>query len=97
LLLNLWGRTCRAPHVSEEPHPHDHRIRNHIIEFLVDRSKAFDQEIATRGYDPEHPPHVSPDMAEPTLSVPALLASQPIPIAALRVGGGDQIPGRRQA
>ena len=72
-------------------HPHYYRIRNHIIEFLVDRSKAFDQEIATRGYDAQHPPHVSPGVAEP-----ALAASQPIAIAALRAGGGDQIPSRRQ-
>jgi nitrate/nitrite transport system ATP-binding protein len=73
-------------------HPHYYRIRNHIIEFLVDRSKAFDQEIATRGYDPKHPPQVSPGTAEP-----AVLAGPPIAIAAPRVGGGDQIPGRRQA
>ena len=72
-------------------HPHYYRIRNHIIEFLVDRSKTFDQEIATRGYDAKHPPQVSPGVAEP-----ALAASQPIPIAALRAGGSDQIPGRRQ-
>ena len=72
-------------------HPHYYRIRNHIIEFLVDRSKAFDQEIATRGYDAKHPPLVSPGIAEP-----ALAASQPISIAALRAGGGDQIPSRRQ-
>jgi len=77
-------------------HPHYYRIRNHIIEFLVDRSKAFDQEIATRGYDPKYPPLVSPGVAEPILSVPTLAASQPIPIAALRAGGSDQIPGRRQ-
>ena len=73
-------------------HPHYYRIRNHIIEFLVDRSKTFDQEIATRGYDALHPPQVSPGLAEP-----ALAASQPISIAALRAEGGDQIPGRRQA
>ena len=52
--------------------------------------------IATRGYDPKYPPLVSPGVAEPTLSVPTLAASQPIPIAALRAGGSDQIPGRRQ-
>jgi len=73
-------------------HPHYYRIRNHIIEFLVDRSKAFDQEIAARGYDAKHPPLVSPGLAEPVLA-----ANQPIPIAALRAGGSDQISGRRQA
>ena len=73
-------------------HPHYYRIRNHIIEFLVDRSKAFDQEIAARGYDAKHPPLVSPGLAEP-----ALAASQPIPIAALRAGGSDQNQGRRLA
>ena len=73
-------------------HPHYYRIRNHIKEFLVDRSKSFDQEIAARGYDPLHPPLVSPGLADPVV-----VASQPIPFAAPRAGGGDQIPGRRQS
>ena len=39
-------------------HPHYYRIRNHLIEFLVDRSRAFDEESAAGGYDPRNPPIV---------------------------------------
>jgi len=39
-------------------HPHYYRIRNHLIEFLVDRSRAFDEESASGGYDPRNPPIV---------------------------------------
>jgi nitrate/nitrite transport system ATP-binding protein len=34
-------------------------IRNHLIEFLVDRSRDFDREIAGRAYDPRKPPIVT--------------------------------------
>jgi len=95
IVLNTLPRE-RTRHDMHK-HPHYYRIRNHIIEFLVDRSKAFDQEIAARGYDAKHPPLVSPGLAEPPQAVPALAASQPIPIAALRAGGSDQIQGRRLA
>ncbi len=73
-------------------HPHYYRIRNHIIEFLVERSKSFDREVAARGYDPRHPPHVSPGIAEL-----AVAARQPIAFAAPRAGGGDQPPSRQSA
>jgi nitrate/nitrite transport system ATP-binding protein len=39
-------------------HPHYYRIRNHLIEFLVDRSRAFDG--AAANYDPRNPPRVTP-------------------------------------
>lgn len=45
-------------------HPHYYRIRNHLIEFLVDRSRAFDEESAAAGYDPRHPPLVRPGLEE---------------------------------
>ena len=45
-------------------HPHYYRIRNHLIEFLVDRSRAFDAESAAAGYDPRHPPVVRPGLEE---------------------------------
>lgn len=46
-------------------HPHYYRIRNHLIDFLVDRSKAFAGDVS--GHDPRHPPLVTPglDPAEP--------------------------------
>jgi nitrate/nitrite transport system ATP-binding protein len=45
-------------------HPHYYRIRNHLIEFLVDRSRAFDEEAAAAGYDPRNPPLVRPGLTE---------------------------------
>ena len=41
-------------------HPHYYRIRNHLIDFLVDRSKAFAGD--SPDYDPRHPPLVTPGL-----------------------------------
>jgi nitrate/nitrite transport system ATP-binding protein len=41
-------------------HPHYYRIRNHLIEFLVDRSRAFGEIASTSAYDPRNPPLVRP-------------------------------------
>jgi nitrate/nitrite transport system ATP-binding protein len=41
-------------------HPHYYRIRNHLIEFLVDRSRAFADGV--EGYDPKNPPLVRPGL-----------------------------------
>jgi nitrate/nitrite transport system ATP-binding protein len=43
-------------------HPHYYRIRNHLIEFLVDRSKAFGETSAAAGHDPRNPRHVRPGL-----------------------------------
>jgi nitrate/nitrite transport system ATP-binding protein len=47
-------------------HPHYYRIRNHIVDFLVERSRRFDQEI-TKTYDPRRPPEVRPGLDEPAV------------------------------
>ncbi|WP_095590205.1 ABC transporter ATP-binding protein [Actibacterium ureilyticum] len=41
-------------------HPNYYPMRNHLIEFLVNRSKSFKQELAARSYDPKSPPTVRP-------------------------------------
>jgi nitrate/nitrite transport system ATP-binding protein len=52
-------------------HPDYYPIRNHLIEFLVDRSRSFDREIAGGAYDPRHPPVVVPGKpSRPTLAEP---------------------------
>jgi nitrate/nitrite transport system ATP-binding protein len=43
-------------------HPHYYRIRNYLIEFLVDRSRAFDSASAGSDYDPRNPPLVRPGL-----------------------------------
>jgi nitrate/nitrite transport system ATP-binding protein len=41
-------------------HPHYYRIRNHLIEFLVDRSRAFG--ISTSTHQPRNPPLIRPGL-----------------------------------
>jgi nitrate/nitrite transport system ATP-binding protein len=41
-------------------HPNYYPMRNHLVEFLVNRSKRFREEISTSSYDPRHPPVVRP-------------------------------------
>ncbi len=42
-------------------HPHYYRIRNHLVDFLVSRSKLL-RETTPAGYDPRHPPQVRPGL-----------------------------------
>jgi nitrate/nitrite transport system ATP-binding protein len=41
-------------------HPAYYPVRNHIIDFLITRSKNFYTEIAGAAWDPKHPPLVNP-------------------------------------
>jgi nitrate/nitrite transport system ATP-binding protein len=45
-------------------HPHYYPIRNHLLDFLIDRSKSFDREIEVRAYDPQNPPLVMPGIQD---------------------------------
>ena len=46
-------------------HPNYYPMRNHLIEFLVNRSKNFAAELADESYDPRHPPIVRPQADNP--------------------------------
>jgi nitrate/nitrite transport system ATP-binding protein len=46
-------------------HPHYYPIRNHLLEFLVNRSKQFQDEISAATYDPRQPPVVRPGVVKP--------------------------------
>jgi nitrate/nitrite transport system ATP-binding protein len=50
-------------------HPYYYALRNHIIDFLVTRSKTFTS--ITPDHDPRRVPHVRPALAEPALVAPA--------------------------
>lgn len=50
------GRTRSDMHT----HPNYYPMRNHLIEFLVNRSKAFKEELAHADYDAKNPPLVRP-------------------------------------
>src|ERR1700747_1563084 len=47
-------------------HPLYYAVRNHIIDFLVTRSKSFAAEMAGRAFDPRHVPVVRPGIIEKT-------------------------------
>ncbi|WP_088346562.1 MULTISPECIES: ABC transporter ATP-binding protein [Rhodomicrobium] len=53
-------------------HPAYYPLRNHIMDFLISRSKSFAADMAA-DYDPRHPPVVKPGIPEPQLA-PALVA-----------------------
>jgi nitrate/nitrite transport system ATP-binding protein len=47
--------------------PHYYPLRNHLLDFLVSRSRNFDAEIAASDYDPRHPPIVEPGKTPPVV------------------------------
>lgn len=54
------GRTRHNIH----KHPHYYAIRNHIIDFLVERSRHFDREVSAGTYNPRRPPEVRPGISD---------------------------------
>jgi nitrate/nitrite transport system ATP-binding protein len=50
-------RTRSDMHTHENYYP----LRNHLVEFLVNRSKRFRDEISASSYDPKNPPVVRPN------------------------------------
>ncbi|MBI4194933.1 MAG: ABC transporter ATP-binding protein [Betaproteobacteria bacterium] len=58
-------------------HPHYYRIRNHLIEFLVDRSRAFSEESAAGGYESRNPPLTRPGLDEGLSGVSGIPAARP--------------------
>ncbi len=44
-------------------HPNYYPMRNHLIEFLVNRSKQFREELSAKEYDPRRPPVARPSAA----------------------------------
>jgi nitrate/nitrite transport system ATP-binding protein len=63
IVINTMPRAER--HRSDlHHHPQFYAIRNHLVEFLVNRSKTFDQEIAEHGHDPRRLRMTKPGLAE---------------------------------
>jgi len=67
IVVNTMPRT-RTRHDLHK-HPHYYRIRNHLIDFLVDRSRTFDQETADSTYDQRNPLVVMPGLEDQTPGV----------------------------
>jgi nitrate/nitrite transport system ATP-binding protein len=58
--------------------PAYYAVRNHILDFLITRSRSFNEEIAGQSRDPRHPPLV--ELAIPSAS--SSLNGAPAQIAA---------------
>jgi len=61
-ILEIVRNTLPRARTRHDMHKHEnyYPIRNHLIEFLVNRSAAFADELASSDYDPRHPPIVEP-------------------------------------
>ncbi|MBI3045618.1 MAG: ABC transporter ATP-binding protein [Betaproteobacteria bacterium] len=73
IVVNTLPRDRSRHSVHKEPHYYP--IRNHLVDFLVTRSRQFN-EARPASYDPKHPPVVTPGLSE-TLPAPAAAASIP--------------------
>ena len=67
------GRTRSDMHTHANYYP----MRNHLIEFLVNRSKTFAEEIAADTFDPLNPPVVRPSAAVSEVGGPPVSTSEP--------------------
>jgi nitrate/nitrite transport system ATP-binding protein len=63
--------------------PQYYAIRNHLVDFLVSRSRTFTEEGAPAGYDPQHPPEVSPGLAGSAAVSDNAIPPRPAPRAAV--------------
>ncbi len=52
-------------------HPDYAPMRNHLLEFLVNRSRSFALELADNAYDPKKPPCVRPMASQHDSAAPA--------------------------
>jgi nitrate/nitrite transport system ATP-binding protein len=75
IVVNTLPRTRTRDTVHREPHYYP--IRNHLVDFLVSRSRQFNDAMPA-DYDPKHPPLVTPGLAS-TKSQPAAEAPLRIP------------------
>ena len=62
-------------------HPLYYGVRNHIIDFLVSRSKSFAAEIKDQDWDRRHVPVVRPGAPEPIVAAQATESATPARIA----------------
>ena len=64
-IAEIVVNTLPRPRSRNDIHknPQYYRIRNHLVDFLVTRSKQFASEVTT-AYDPLHPPIVKPGLSE---------------------------------
>ena len=76
-IAEIVVNTLPRPRSRHDIHkdPQYYRIRNHLVDFLVTRSKQFAAEVGA-GYDPMSPPQVKPGLNE-KLPVEAAVEAEP--------------------
>jgi nitrate/nitrite transport system ATP-binding protein len=87
IAVNPLSKTRRRNEVHHEPAYY--AVRNHILDFMITRSKSFSGEIAGQSWDPRHPPLVNP--AIPSAS--GTVNGTPAGVAADAIGasaGGEE-------
>jgi nitrate/nitrite transport system ATP-binding protein len=77
-IAEIVVNTLPRPRSRHDIHkdPQYYRIRNHLVDFLVTRSKQFATDLANVDYDPLNPPMVKPGLTEP-LPIEASDAERP--------------------
>jgi nitrate/nitrite transport system ATP-binding protein len=67
MIAEIVQNPLPADRARDDVHRHEayYPLRNHLIDFLVTRSKTFKDEIP-QGYDKKHPPIVRPCATPPT-------------------------------
>lgn len=82
IVVNTLPRN-RSRHIIHKD-PQYYSIRNHLVDFLVSRSKGFTEQPPT-DYDPQHPPLVMPGLGNAAviteLLVPPRALAKPVVVS----------------
>ena len=74
IVVNTLPRSRSHHTIHKEPHYYP--IRNHLVDFLVIRSKQFNETLPA-GYNSKYPPHVSPGLSGPVAAAAPLTSARP--------------------
>jgi len=74
-VVNTLPRSRSRHTIHKEPHYYP--IRNHLVDFLVSRSKLFNEDMPA-DYDPKNPPLVTPGLSEAVPVVAAAVPARPV-------------------
>jgi len=74
IVVNTLPRSRSRHTIHKEPHYYP--IRNHLVDFLMSRSKQFNDERPAE-YDPKHPPLVTPGLVEPVAATLPVASVEP--------------------
>jgi nitrate/nitrite transport system ATP-binding protein len=73
IVRNTMPRTRQRATMHHDPQYY--RIRNHLVDFLVHRSKDL-----SHGRAPEHPPELSPGLVDEPPTAPTTAGAQVLPL-----------------